>query len=120
MTSPPYWGKREYAAGGIGLEPDHYDYIDRLLPIFEQVKRVLRPTGSFWLNVGDTYRNKRLLGIPWRLVIRLMDEQQWILRNTIIWNKVKGGFDNSTDRLGNAYEPLFHLVKSEEYYYDAD
>ncbi len=121
MTSPPYWAKREYDNGGIGLEKRHEDYIDNLFNIFSEVKRVLKNNGSFWLNIGDSYNNKKLLGIPWRLAFRLSDEQGWILRNNIIWNKVKGGPDNTQDRLRNVYENLFHFVKIEKgYYYDVD
>ena len=120
MTSPPYWGKREYQNGGIGLEVSYQEYISNLLDIFKQVKRVLKPTGSFWLNIGDTYLNKSLLGIPWRVTIDMIENQSWILRNSIIWNKVKGGPDNSTDRLRNVHENIFHFVKSHSYYYDAD
>ena len=120
MTSPPYWQKREYANGGIGLEKKYEDYIDNLVAICMEVHRVLKLTGSFWLNIGDSYKNKCLLNIPWRVAIELTD-RGWILRNTIIWNKVKGGMDNSKDRLGNAYEPLFHFVKvNKGYYYDVD
>lgn len=120
MTSPPYWQKREYANGGIGLEKHYEDYITNLVNICMEVQRVLKPTGSFWLNIGDTYHNKCMLNIPWRVAIELTN-RGWILRNTIIWNKVKGGMDNSKDRLGNAYEPLFHFVKkSKGYYYDID
>jgi site-specific DNA-methyltransferase (adenine-specific) len=121
MTSPPYWGKREYHNGGVGLEHTYEEYIASLLAIFEQVKRVLKPTGSFWLNIGDTYFNKRLLGIPWRVALALVDHQGWVLRNSVIWNKVKGGLDNTHDRLGNIHEHVFHFVKSPGgYYYNAD
>lgn len=121
MTSPPYWGKREYENGGIGLEKDFRDYIRRLAEIFLELKRVLKPTGSFWLNIGDSYRHKNLLGIPWRVAFELIDNQGWILRNAVVWNKVKSGMDNTTDRLGNIYEMLFHFVKqSKGYYYDVD
>ena len=121
MTSPPYWGKREYSGGGIGLESDHEQYVRDLTGVFLAVKRVLKPTGSFWLNIGDTYKGKRLLGIPWRVVFELTDRQGWILRNSVIWNKVKSGMDNSKDRLGNVHENIFHFVKSPKgYYYDAD
>lgn len=121
MTSPPYWGKRQYAETGVGLEATPEEYIANLLAIFREVHRVLRSTGSFWLNIGDTYRKKSLLGIPWRVAIRLTDEQGWILRNSVIWNKVKGGPDNATDKLRNVHEHVFHFVKSPlEYYYDAD
>ncbi|WP_319560303.1 site-specific DNA-methyltransferase [Marispirochaeta sp.] len=120
ITSPPYWGKREYDNGGIGLEKEHDEFIERLLEIIYEIRRVLTEDGSFWLDIGDTYRKKSLIGIPWRLAIRMMDEQKWILRNEIIWNKVKGGLDNTKDKLGNVHEPIFHFVKNQKYYYDAD
>ena len=60
MTSPPYWNKREYTNQGIGLEDTYQEYIVNLMAIFAQVKRILKPTGSFWLNLGDTYFNKTL------------------------------------------------------------
>ena len=62
MTSPPYWGKREYENGGIGQEPTSVEYIVALERVFLQVKRVLKPSGSFWLNLGDTYNDK---GLTW-------------------------------------------------------
>jgi DNA modification methylase len=121
MTSPPYWGKRQYHNGGIGLEDDYKDYISNLLTIFAQVQRVLKPTGSFWLNIGDTYRRKHLLGIPWRVAFRLIDEQGWILRNSVIWNKIKGGLSNAKDRVRSNHENIFFFVKeSSGYYFDID
>lgn len=119
ITSPPYWGHRLYSGGGIGLENSYNDYINDLLKITNELYRILKPTGSFWLNIGDTYRNKKLLGIPWRVSIKMMDEQNWILRNSIIWNKHKGGLDSSKDKLRNIHENIFHFVKNEKkYYYD--
>jgi len=120
LTSPPYWGQRQYTAEGIGLENNYRDYLARLLAIFQELWRVLKPTGSFWLNIGDTYQNKHLLGIPWRLALKMVDEQGWILRNDVIWNKVKGGPDNAKDKLRNVHEYVFHFVKSHRYYYNAD
>ena len=121
MTSPPYWGKREYENGGIGLEYDYSEYIAKLSEVFGEVKRTLKPTGSFWLNLGDVYHKKSLLGLPWRIALHLIDSQGWILRNSVIGNKVKGGPDNTKDRLRNIHENIFHLVKSSRgYYYDAD
>lgn len=121
MTSPPYWGKREYENGGIGLEGDYKDFVRNLSAIFLEVKRILKPTGSFWLNLGDSYSDKGLVGIPWRVAFELTDHQGWILRNSVIWNKLKGGMDNSKDRLGNVHENLFHFVKkSKGYFYNAD
>lgn len=121
MTSPPYWGQRHYNGGGIGLENSHLDYIENFSQICHEIKRVLKPTGSFWLNIGDSYKDKSLLGIPWRIAITLIDEQGWILRNNVIWHKVKGGLDNTRDRLRNVHENIFHFVKHKKsYFYDVD
>ena len=120
MTSPPYWGKREYEGGGIGLESDYREFVRKLTGIFLSLKRVLKPEGSFWLNIGDTYQDKGLAGIPWRVALELTDRQGWILRNSVIWNKVKSGMDNTKDRLGNVHEHVFHFVKQPKYHYDAD
>jgi site-specific DNA-methyltransferase (adenine-specific) len=121
MTSPPYWGKRVYENGGIGLERDYQEFVRNLAAVFEALKRVLKPEGSFWLNIGDSYENKGLVGVPWRVAFELTDNQGWILRNSVIWNKVKSGMDNTADRLGNVHENLFHFVKrAKGYYYDAD
>lgn len=121
VTSPPYYMKRQYLGGGIGLENTYQQYIDNLLAIIEEVYRVLKPTGSFWLNIGDSYKNKQLLNIPYRVAIRMQDEQKWILRNTVVWDKMKGAMSQSKDSLGCEYEPLFHFVKKRSgYYYDSD
>ncbi|GAB4203924.1 MAG: site-specific DNA-methyltransferase [Roseiflexaceae bacterium] len=120
MTSPPYWGQREYNNGGIGLEQTPEEYIFGILTVFSQIKRVLKDSGSLWLNLGDTYVNKCLTGLPWRVAITLMDHQQWIMRNDVVWNKIKGP-DNSQDKLRNNHEYLFHFVKQpKEYYYDVN
>lgn len=121
MTSPPYWGQRQYDGGGIGLEKSPLDYVNNLSQICQEVHRVLKPTGSFWLNIGDSYEDKGLSGIPWRVAFILIDEQGWILRNNVIWHKVKGGLDNTRDRLRNIHENVFHFVKQNKgYYYDVD
>ena len=59
ITSPPYWRKREYDSGGLGLERDHRDYIRGLAAICEELRRVLKPAGSFWLNIGDSYEKRQ-------------------------------------------------------------
>ncbi len=120
MTSPPYWSQRAYSGGGIGLENDFADYIESLVAICGELQRVLKPSGSFWLNIGDAYLQKNLLGIPWRVALRLTDEQGWLLRNSVIWHKVKGGPDNAKDKLRNVHENVFHFVKSPDYFYDVD
>ncbi len=119
ITSPPYWGQRQYENGGIGLEETYLEFIENLLEIIKELKRVLKPTGSFWLNIGDKYHNKSLLGIPWQVALRMINEQNWTLRNSIIWNKQKGGMNSTKDRLSNAHEHVFHFVKKAKgYYYD--
>ena len=119
VTSPPYWQKRQYAAGGIGLEPTVDEYVDSLFAIIKEVKRVLKPRGAFWLNIGDSYHNKALMGIPWRIAL-MMIQDGWILRNNVIWNKHKGGMNPTNDRFGSISENLFFFVKNDKYYFDAD
>jgi len=121
ITSPPYWGHRQYESGGIGLEENYSEYITNLLNIFRELQRVLKPTGSFWLNIGDSYHEKCQLGLPWRIALAMIDQQGWILRNDVIWNKVKGGPDNAPDKLRTIHEYVFHFVKQNRgYYYDVD
>jgi DNA modification methylase len=122
ITSPPYWGHREYDDGvdGLGREKTHQEYAEGLCEILAEVRRVLTPQGSLWLNLGDSYSSKKLVGVPWRIALRLMDEGDWILRNDVIWNKIKGSPDNSLDKLRNIHEHLFHFVKQPKYFYDAD
>lgn len=119
ITSPPYWGQRQYANGGIGLENTHQEFIKNLLEITFEIKRVLKETGSFWLNIGDTYKKKSLSGIPWRIALAMIDNQGWTMRNNVVWNKHKGGLDSSKDRLRNIHENIFHFViKPKDYFYD--
>lgn len=120
MTSPPYWGHRQYAATGIGLEEDFTEYVHHLAAVCDEVRRVLKPTGSLWLNLGDSYHEKQLLGVPWRVALELTDSQGWLLRNDVVWNKVKGGPDNSIDKLRNVHEYVFHFTKQKSYFYDVD
>ena len=121
VTSPPYYMKRQYLGGGIGLEKTFQEYIDNILAITQEIYRILKPTGSFWLNIGDSYKEKQLLNIPYRVAIKMQDNQNWILRNTVVWDKMKGAMSQSKDSLGCEYEPLFHFVKRKSgYYYDSD
>ncbi|WP_426735384.1 DNA-methyltransferase [Glutamicibacter sp. 2E12] len=121
ITSPPYWGQRKYDSEGIGAEKSPAEFIENLLKVTQELHRVLKSNGSFWLNIGDSYQKKALTGVPWRLAIKMIDEQGWILRNEVVWNKLKGGMDQSKDRLANTHELIFHFVKkSQGYYYDVD
>jgi DNA modification methylase len=124
ITSPPYWKMREYDMEGvhaespIGNEDAPADFVKHLSCAFAEVMRVLKPTGSLWLNIGDKYHNKNLMGMPWRVALALQD-QGWILRNDIIWEKMKGT-QSAKDRLRTVYEHIFHFVKSPKYFFDSD
>ncbi len=120
ITSPPYWRQRRYAdPAALGGEATVRDYVAALLPLGAAIRRVLKPTGSFWLNLGDAYARKGLCGIPWRVALALQDAG-WTLRNEIIWHKLKGGPDNARDKLRNVHEHVFHFVRSQHPYYDLD
>lgn len=121
ITSPPYYMKREYLAGGIGLEDTFHEFIENLVSICKEIYRILKPTGSFWLNLGDSYQNKNLLLVPHRVAIKLMDEVGFTLRNQVVWNKLKGSPDNAKDKMRTLWEPVFFFTKNPTgYYYDVD
>lgn len=120
LTSPPYWSQRSYDhANGLGHESDPQEYVDRLVEVFRAVRTVLKPTGSLWLNLGDTYRKKNLVGIPWRVALALQQDG-WILRNAVVWDKQKGNPCNAKDKLRNMHESVFHFVQQDDYHYDVD
>lgn len=102
----------------IGNEEKFSQYVANLTEVFNEASRVLKKDGSLWLNLGDKYVGKSLLGMPWRVAISLMDNG-WILRNDVIWHQMKGT-QSVKDRLRDSYEHFFHFVKSKKYYYDAD
>ena len=117
ITSPPYWGQRIYAgSAGIGQEADFSSYLNNLLGVLRETKRVLKDGGSLWLNMGDRYRNKNLMGMPWRVALALK-EDDWILRQDIIWNKVRMT-QSSKDRFRTLHEYVFHFTKKPKYYFD--
>lgn len=120
VTSPPYYQLRDYGhADQIGLETTPEAYVRRLIRVLGQVRRVLKPQGSLYLNLGDTYRKKTLLGIPWR-VVRELQRRGWYLRNAIVWHKPNGVPSAIKDRMTNHYEFVFHLTRSRRYFFDLD
>jgi DNA modification methylase len=117
FTSPPYWNKRKYDdRGGIGNEKDPLDYIGHLSDHLRDCLRVLKPTGSFFFNMGDTFHEGNLLNLPHQVVMRLQG-QGWLLRNTIIWAKTNPKPSSSKTNLNPTYEFIFHLVKGLGYKY---
>lgn len=121
VTSPPYYGLRNYnIKGQFGLEDTPKDYVNNLIKVFRQVKRVLKDNGTLWLNLGDSYTSsKQLIGIPWQVAFALQAEG-WYLRQDIIWHKPNPMPESVKDRCAKAHEYIFLLTKSAKYYYDTD
>lgn len=146
VTSPPYWSLRNYHIDGqIGLEPSVDNYINSLVEVFEEVRRVLRDDGTLWLNIGDSYTSggrtwrapdkknpiramdvrpptpdglkpKDLIGVPWRLAFALQ-AAGWYLRADVVWNKPNCQPESVKDRPTRCHEYVFLLSKSERYVY---
>ncbi len=149
ITSPPYWGVRDYGVKNqIGAERDVNDYVRSLVKVFTEVRRVLRSDGTFWLNIGNTYtsggrtwrqedaknkgramsyrpptpdglKKKDLIGIAWMLAMECQRDG-WYLRNDIIWYKPNCQPESVKDRLTVSHEYLFLLTKSERYTFNQE
>jgi site-specific DNA-methyltransferase (cytosine-N4-specific) len=134
--------------GSLGLEPTYQLYLDHLMQIFGEVKRVLKKTGTCWVNLGDTYNNspsnqspnlgnaaalkkigrqartqkiiptKSLVGISERFAIRMTDELGWIRRNTIIWHKRNCMPSSASDRFTVDFEYVYFFTKSGKYWFE--
>ena len=119
VTSPPYWGLRDYGhAGQLGLEDSPDQYADRMVAVFREVRRVLADDGALWLNLGDSFNKKQLAGIPWRVAFALQADGWW-LRSDVIWAKPNPMPESVTDRPTRAHEYVFLMTKSARYFYDA-
>jgi DNA modification methylase len=149
VTSPPYFGLRDYGvAGQLGLEPTPEEYVTNIVEVFREVRRVLRPDGTFWFNIGDSYASKGgpssngnkgnasrdavrradlsfglkpkdLVGIPWMLAFALRADG-WYLRGEQIWHKPNPMTESVRDRPARSHEQVFLLAKSPRYFYDAE
>jgi site-specific DNA-methyltransferase (adenine-specific) len=120
VTSPPYYRQRDYRDGQqIGRESSPDDYIDRLVAVLAQVRRVLKRSGCLWLVLGDKYQDGQLLGMPWRVALAAQAEG-WVLRNDAIWHKPNAMPSAVRNRLTVDHEYVFFFVKSSDYFYNAD
>ena len=121
VTSPPYYNLRDYKnSSQIGAENTVNDFVENLCKVFDEVKRILKPTGSCWVNIGDTYDKKRLLQVPSRFEIAMCD-RGWHLRNEIIWSKPNPQPISSKDRFWGNHEKFFWFVKDvKKYYFSRD
>jgi DNA modification methylase len=119
-TSPPYWGLRNYGHHAqLGLEDTPNEYVANMVCVFRQVRRVLRDDGTLWLNLGDSYLAKNLVGIPWRVAFALQQDG-WFLRSDIIWSKPNPMPESVTDRPTKSHEYVFLLSKSSRYCFDVN
>lgn len=150
ISSPPYFRLRDYGhPGQIGLEDAPKEYVERIVEVFREVRRVLHPEGTAWINLGDSYntgerkdkeikrevsknksllqtatrvcglKKKDLIGIPWKVAFAIQ-EDGWILRQDIIWSKPNPMPSAVKDRCTTSHEYIFLLTKSPKYYYDSD
>ncbi len=149
ITSPPYWGLRDYGVvDQIGAEMDLDLYIKHVTTVFREIRRVLTADGTFWLNIGDAYTSgnrtwrdadkknrargmtyrpptpnglkpKDLIGIPWRLAFALQADG-WYLRSDIVWYKPNCQPESVKDRPTRSHEYVFLLTKSEDYFYNRE
>ena len=155
VTSPPYFALRSYQDGGehydgqIGAEATPGEFVDALIAATCEMMRVLKSSGSIFVNLGDKYagagpqntkgrlsstgnahhwqqvgksgiRAKSLMGIPWRYALRCIDDLGLILRAEIIWAKPNGLPESVTDRVSRKHEQWFHFTKQERYYANVD
>ncbi len=128
ITSPPYFRLRDYGTvGQLGQENTVDEYVTNLQAVTGEVRRVLKDTGSLWLNLGDTYSRhgrwgapaKSLLMVPER-VARALTDDGWILRSKVLWQKTNPLPSSAADRLSPTYEVLYFFVKSRRYFFDLD
>ena len=121
VTSPPYYNLRDYKnSGQIGAENTVKDFVENLCKVFDEIHRILKSTGSCWVNIGDTYDKKRLLQVPSRFEIAMCD-RGWHLRNEIIWSKPNPQPISSKDRFWGNHEKFFWFVKDvKKYYFNRD
>jgi DNA modification methylase len=127
ITSPPYYGLRDYGmTGQTGNEETPQEFVQNLVQIFRQVRRVLRDDGTLWLNLGDSYvgrtnvgtlKAKELIGLPWLVALALQNDG-WLLRQEIIWSKPNPMPESVKDRCTKSHEHIFLLTKSANYYFD--
>lgn len=119
VTTPPYWRRRTQGTESITATTAD-EFINQLLQTMSQAWRVLKPQGSLWLNMGDDTTDGFVQGIPWRVVLNMMDRQGWQLVNEVVWNKTTTSPQGSHDHLRKVHEFMFHLVKGDDFYYNDD
>lgn len=117
FTSPPYaLGVRRYSENvSIGSEETVEEYAENLSNHLTSCFRVLNDRGSFFLNLGDVYVDGHLQSAPHRVIFKLLEKTDFILRNTIVYKKSNPKPSSVKNRSSNSYEFIFHLVKTLDY-----
>jgi DNA modification methylase len=122
ITSPPYFALRSYQDDGehydgqIGSEATPAEFLDALWAVTAECVRVLKPSGSIWVNLGDKYAGKSLIGLPWRYAIGCIDDLGLILRAEVVWSKPNGLPESVTDRVRRSHEQWFHFTLEPRYF----
>jgi len=128
VTSPPYPGVRDYGTSRqLGQTSDVKGYVAELRPVLRTLKKVLKPTGSLWLNLGDLYARHPGQGVPrgglllapQRVALKLAADG-WIVRNIVIWQKPNPLPQSAPDRLSPTYEVVIFATKNRRYFFDLD
>lgn len=118
ITSPPYFNLRDYGVvGQIGMENTVEEYLKKLLLVFTEIHRVLKDSGSCWVNINDVYIKQSLASIPDRFKIKMI-ESGWLCRNEIIWHKPNAMPSSAKNRFNNDYEKLYFFTKRTKYYFE--
>jgi DNA modification methylase len=119
FTSPPYYNLRNYDNGAkeLGQEDTVKGYVDNIIHHLREVKRVLKKTGSFFLNIGETYKDRHALLVPTKVLLALCEQEGWSLVNEIIWAKSNPIPQSNDRKLQTSYEKIFHMVLAPDSYY---
>lgn len=129
VTSPPYvGGVRDYGhPAQLGREGSVEDYAANLASVMREVKRVLKPSGAIWINLGDGYARTTTSGLPkgslmlapQRLALALSADG-WLVRNVVVWHKQNPLPQSAPDRLSPTYEVILFATKGRRYFFDLD
>lgn len=119
VTSPPYWKLRDYGcAGQFGREQAVEDYVTRLVDLFSLLRPALKDTGTLWLNLGDTYTDGQLAGVPHRTAFGLQ-RAGWRLVSDLVWSSPNAMPESVTTRPTHTHEYIFMLTKAKAAFFDA-
>jgi site-specific DNA-methyltransferase (adenine-specific) len=113
ITSPPYADIVNYGKNISIQKPN--EYVDWILPLFNQIQRVLKPSGSFILNINDTCKNGYRNPFIYELIYRSQNETKLKFYDTYIWHKMNGIPNGGTKRFRNTTEFIFHFVKDQKH-----